>query len=159
MTARLVIAAVILLAVGVFAWFLRRRPSDPPQRDVYPVPKQLDRADFLERAPQLCTHALFPRGTNVQFARVIDAHTVQAWIWERGAGETLASGSSASAVCAAAVRHGLLQPGTFTVRMDGGDAEVEVTADYLVKLRGPAQMIYSGTLTAGMMSLVFGLPS
>ena len=46
MTARLVIAAVILLAVGVFAWFLRRRPSDPPPRDVYPVPKQLDRADF-----------------------------------------------------------------------------------------------------------------
>jgi hypothetical protein len=46
MTARLVIAAVIVLAVGGFAWFLRRRPPDPPPRDVYPVPKQLDRADF-----------------------------------------------------------------------------------------------------------------
>lgn len=117
---------------------------------------ELDRADFLERAPQLCTHALFPKGTNVQFARVIDAHTVQAWIWERGAGETLASGSSASAVCAAAVRLGLLQPGTFTVRMDGGNAEIEVTADYLVKLRGPAQMIYAGELTSGLRSQIFG---
>jgi hypothetical protein len=46
MTTRLAIAAVILVAVGGFAWFLRRRPPAPPPRDVYPVPKQLDRADF-----------------------------------------------------------------------------------------------------------------
>jgi hypothetical protein len=46
MTARLVIAAVILVAVGVLSWFLRRRPPDAPPRDVYPVPMQLDRADF-----------------------------------------------------------------------------------------------------------------
>ncbi len=46
MTARLVIGAVILVAVGVVAWFLRRRPPDAPPRDVYPVPKQLDRSDF-----------------------------------------------------------------------------------------------------------------
>ena len=46
MTARLVIAAVILVAVGVVAWFLRRRAPDAPPRDAYPVPKQLDRADF-----------------------------------------------------------------------------------------------------------------
>ena len=46
MTARLVIAAVILVAVGGFAWFLRRRPPEAPPRDVYPVPRQLDRADF-----------------------------------------------------------------------------------------------------------------
>jgi hypothetical protein len=45
-TARLVIAAVILVAVGGFAWFLRRRPPEAPPRDVYPVPRQLDRADF-----------------------------------------------------------------------------------------------------------------
>ena len=46
MTARLVIAAVILVAVGALAWYLRRRPPDAPPRDVYPVPMQLDRADF-----------------------------------------------------------------------------------------------------------------
>ena len=49
MTARLVIAAVILVAVGVLAWFLRRRPPDAPPRDVYPVPKQLERSDFPRR--------------------------------------------------------------------------------------------------------------
>lgn len=46
MTIRLILALVILLAVGAIAWFMRRRPPDAPPRDVYPVPKQLDRADF-----------------------------------------------------------------------------------------------------------------
>jgi hypothetical protein len=45
-TVRLVLALVILIAVGVLAWFMRKRPPDPPPRDVYPVPKQLDRSDF-----------------------------------------------------------------------------------------------------------------
>jgi len=45
-TIRLILALVILLAVGAIAWFMRRRPPDAPPRDVYPVPKQLDRADF-----------------------------------------------------------------------------------------------------------------
>jgi diaminopimelate epimerase len=110
----------------------------------------LERADFVERAPQLCTHPMFAAGTNVQFARVMDSKTVQAWIWERGAGETLASGSSASAVCAAAVRRGFLQPGTFEVKMIGGSAEVEVSSSYVVKLRGPAQMILRGELSVGV---------
>ena len=46
MTSRIVIGVVLLLAVGALAWFMRRRPPDAPPRDVYPVPKQLDRADF-----------------------------------------------------------------------------------------------------------------
>jgi hypothetical protein len=43
---RIVIAVVLLLAVGAVAWSMRRKPAEPPTRDVYPVPKQLDRADF-----------------------------------------------------------------------------------------------------------------
>ena len=46
MTSRIVIGVALLLAVGALAWFMRRRPPDAPPRDVYPVPKQLDRADF-----------------------------------------------------------------------------------------------------------------
>jgi len=46
MTTRIVIAALLLAAVGVVAWFVRRRPDEAPPRDVYPVPRQLDRADF-----------------------------------------------------------------------------------------------------------------
>jgi diaminopimelate epimerase len=104
----------------------------------------LDRADFLLRAPQLCTHAAFPRGTNVQFARVIDAHTVEAWIWERGVGETLASGSSACAVAAAALHNRLIQPGLTRIQMLGGNAEVEISPEYTVKLRAPAQIVLTG---------------
>lgn len=110
---------------------------------------ELDRADFLARAPQLCAHTDFAHGTNVQFARVAGGN-VEAWIWERGAGETMASGSSASAVCAAAVSRGLLRPGSFQVRMPGGTAEVDVDADYTIRLRGPAQILYEGVLSESL---------
>jgi diaminopimelate epimerase len=103
----------------------------------------LDRADFLRRAPRLCTHAAFRAGTNVQFARVVDEHSLEIWIWERGVGETLASGSSACAATAAAVRRGFLRPGNFEVRMPGGVAEVEVSDSYAVRLRGPARIVFS----------------
>jgi diaminopimelate epimerase len=108
--------------------------------------ERLDRADFLSRAPQLCRHAAFPRGTNVQFARVLDRQHLEAWIWERGVGETLASGSSSAAVAAAALHNGMVDAGRVAVRMPGGDAEVQVTADYEVTLRAPAQIILQGTV-------------
>jgi diaminopimelate epimerase len=106
----------------------------------------LERPDFLRRAPQLSNHASFRFGTNVQFARIVDRHRVQAWIWERGVGETLASGSSSCAVAAAAVKRGDVDAGIVTVQMPGGEAEVEVRADYDVLLRAPAQIIFSGVL-------------
>jgi diaminopimelate epimerase len=103
---------------------------------------ELVRDDFLARAPQLCTHPAFGAGTNVQFARVIGPRELEAWIWERGAGETLASGSSACAVAAAAVRRGFVQPGQFDVQMQGGHAEITVSPDFDVELLGPAQVVY-----------------
>jgi diaminopimelate epimerase len=108
----------------------------------------LQRDDFLLRAPQLCSHRAFPAGTNVQFARVLDRQTIEAWIWERGVGETLASGSSAAAVAAAALHNELIDAGLIAVRMLGGTAEVEVSADYAVKLRAPAQIILKGVVRA-----------
>ncbi len=107
---------------------------------------RLERADFERRAPRLCTHPSFAEGTNVQLARVKDAHTLEAWIWERGAGETLASGSSSCAVAAAAVKRGFVQPGTFRVEMEGGHTEVEVSGDFAIRLLGPAGMVFSGAL-------------
>jgi diaminopimelate epimerase len=104
----------------------------------------LERPDFVARAPQLCTHEAFAAGTNVQFARVAGAHELEAWIWERGAGETLASGSSACAVAAAAVRRGFVEAGAITVRMPGGHVEVTVGPDYDIGLLGPAQLVYEG---------------
>ena len=107
---------------------------------------QLERSDFERRAPRLCTHPAFREGTNVQLARVVDDRTLEAWIWERGAGETLASGSSSCAVAAAAVKRAFVQPGTFRVNMPGGHTEVEISPDYDVKLLGPAGMVFEGEL-------------
>src|SRR5215213_12012048 len=69
---------------------------------------ELDPEELRRRAPQISTHPDFARGTNVQFAVGTGPSTVEAWVWERGAGETSASGSSACAVAAAAVRRGMV---------------------------------------------------
>jgi diaminopimelate epimerase len=106
----------------------------------------LDRADFVARAPRLCTHEAFAEGTNVQFARATGPHELELWIWERGAGETLASGSSACAAAAVGVRRGLLEPGPIIASMPGGSVEVDVSVSddggYSVELLGPARMVY-----------------
>jgi diaminopimelate epimerase len=109
----------------------------------------LIRDDFLKRAPQLCTHAAFTRGTNVQFAHVLADDVLEILIWERGVGETLASGSSACAAAAAAVRRGLMPAGRIVVRMIGGTAEVTVLDDFEIRLRGPARMVYRAVVTPG----------
>lgn len=108
----------------------------------------LDREDFLARAPRLCSHPAFRAGTNVQFARVAGPERVEAWIWERGAGETLASGSSASAVAAVALKRGLLVSREVTVAMPGGEAEIRVSEEWEVRLRAPAQPVYRGSVLA-----------
>jgi diaminopimelate epimerase len=107
---------------------------------------RLERDDFLRRAPLLCTHEAFARGTNVQFVRVAAPVRLEAWIWERGAGETLASGSSACAAAAVAVRSGRLPAGEVTVSMPGGDAVVDVGRAGAIRLTGPAQMLYAGAV-------------
>lgn len=102
----------------------------------------LRREEFVRRGPLLATHTAFPAGTNVQFARPLAADRLEAWIWERGAGETLASGSSACAVAATAVRLGLARAGDITVAMPGGHALVHVSDDYQLRLRAPAQIVF-----------------
>lgn len=111
----------------------------------------LDPEDLRRRAPQISTHPWFERGTNVQFARALSPNAIEAWVWERGAGETLASGSSACAVAAAAVRRGLVSAREVEVHMPGGVLEVEVRDDWSVLLRGPVEGVYTGRLTDGML--------
>ncbi|HKJ91693.1 MAG TPA: diaminopimelate epimerase, partial [Longimicrobiales bacterium] len=102
----------------------------------------LERDDFLARAPRLATHPAFAHGANVQLARVAGPDRLEAWIWERGVGETLASGSSASAVAAAAVRLGLVQERRLTIAMQGGEVGVVVGEDFSIQLNGPAQVVF-----------------
>lgn len=111
---------------------------------------EIDVEALRRRAPQVCSHAAFGRGTNVQFAVAAAPDTVDAWVWERGAGETRASGSSACAVAAAAVRRGMVSERRVTVRMPGGALAVEVREDWSILLAGPVESVCRGTLTAGM---------
>lgn len=82
-------------------------------------------------------HPRFPGRTNVQLARVVAPAHVIARIWERGAGETQASGSSACAVAAAAVAGGGCRPGRIRVEMAGGELCVTVGPDLSLTLLGP----------------------
>ena len=108
----------------------------------------LDRPTFERIAPRLATHPAFTAGTNVQFARVAGPATLEALIHERGVGETQASGSSASAIAAAAVQSGRAQGPELRVRMPGGTVTVEVDGDLEVRLTGSAQMVFEGRVRA-----------
>jgi len=95
--------------------------------------------------PKLESAPLFPNRTNVQLARVLDDHTIEIAIWERGAGYTLASGTSASAAAGTAVRTGRCQS-PVTVRMAGGDAVVVVDTDWQVVLTGTVTAVGQGAI-------------
>jgi diaminopimelate epimerase len=96
-----------------------------------------------ELGPLVENHEWFPNRTNVQLLRVIDKATIEIQIWERGAGYTLASGSSSCAAAAAAHRLGLVND-KVTVRMPGGNLFVEIGHDYLVHLTGEVEGLYEG---------------
>ena len=112
----------------------------------------LNAEELRRRAPQISTHQAFARGTNVQFAVPVEPGAVEAWVWERGAGETRASGSSACAVAAAAVRRGMVTERNVEVRMPGGSLHVEVRDDFALLLRGPVEGVYRGVLGQGMLA-------
>jgi diaminopimelate epimerase len=112
---------------------------------------ELDVEALRRIAPGISTHPEFARGTNVQFAVATgEPDAVEAWVWERGAGETRASGSSACAVAAAAVRRGMVTERQVDVRMPGGTLHVDVRDDWSLVLRGPVEDVYRGEMTAGM---------
>jgi diaminopimelate epimerase len=99
----------------------------------------------LELGPHLEVHPAFPERTNVQLCEPMDRARVRAEIWERGAGYTLASGTSASAVAAACMRRGLVDA-KVTVVMPGGDLAVRREADGDLVQSGPARRVYRATL-------------
>jgi len=95
----------------------------------------------LELGPHLERHRAFPERTNVQLCEVLDRGHVRVEIWERGAGYTLASGTSASAVAAACMRRGLIDDHV-TVQMPGGDLSVRREANGDLVQSGPARRVY-----------------
>jgi len=95
--------------------------------------------------PDLEVHANFPRKTNVQFLKVLDRANVQIEIWERGAGYTLASGSSSSASAAVAHRLGLVDR-QVTVHMPGGKIGIEIGTAFSILMTGTVNKVAEGTM-------------
>jgi diaminopimelate epimerase len=111
---------------------------------VLPLP-DISEAMAKQFGPELEVHPNFPRRTNVQFLKVLDRANIQIEIWERGAGYTLASGSSSSA--AAAVSHKLgLCDGSITVHMPGGKLAIEIGKDFDILMTGPVTKVSEGAI-------------
>jgi len=110
-----------------------------PHCVVFGQPVTRDRC--VELGPLLERHPAFPERTNVQLCEVVDRARVRAEIWERGAGYTLASGTSASAVAAACMRRGLVDD-SVTVQMPGGDLAVRRNSGGSLVQSGPARRVY-----------------
>jgi len=90
--------------------------------------------------PLIETHPIFPNRINVQFLEVLDRGTIRIEIWERGAGYTLASGSSSCAAASVAHRLGLCE-NNIVVLMPGGQIDITVNEDYSISMRGPVTRV------------------
>jgi len=107
--------------------------------------EQVSREEALRLGPLIERYAAFPRRTNVQFLQPVDKDSIRIEIWERGAGYTLASGSSSCAAAAVAHRLGLCGP-RVKVRMPGGRLTVALSPDWQATLTGPVQKVYHGEM-------------
>ncbi len=110
-----------------------------------------DAVDLARLGPALENHPMFPNRINVQFVRVDSPSRVYIRIWERGAGETMASGTSSSAVAAVCVRRGRAGR-DLAVHSPGGVLRVEVGPDYALRLTGPVEEVSRGTLSADLLA-------
>lgn len=95
--------------------------------------------------PDIEVLPIFPRKTNVQFLEVLDRSNIRIEIWERGAGYTLASGSSSSAAAAVARKLGLVER-QVSVHMPGGTIAIEIGDDYSIRMTGSVTRVGEGLL-------------
>lgn len=102
--------------------------------------------------PQIENDRRFPNRTNVQFLKVLGRNDIKIEIWERGAGYTLASGSSSSAAAAVAYRLGLCEK-DITVHMPGGELQIALTSDFHVTMIGPVTHVCTGTIAEEVFSV------
>jgi diaminopimelate epimerase len=107
-------------------------------------PAELSRLDLQAIGPGIEHHELFPNRTNVSWFTELEPRRIRARIFERGVGETTASGTGATGAAVAYVIDGGLSP--VTVVLDGGELDVEISGDLDIKLTGWAVPVYRGTL-------------
>ena len=131
--------------VGGFR-FLRVWMGNPHAVAFLKSEAELEALDLPTVGPPIEEAAVFPERTNVEFGFARGGHGVRMRIWERGAGETLASGSGSCAVAVAAMAGGLARS-PINVHLDGGVVEVEWSGDGApVYMKGPAEYVCEGEL-------------
>ncbi len=104
------------------------------------IRREPERNEVLRIGPLVENHPRFPERTNVQLVRVDGPHDLTVAVWERGAGETSASGTSAVASAAAAVANGWSES-PITIHLPGGDLRVTLDAENRATLVGPAERL------------------
>jgi diaminopimelate epimerase len=119
------------------------------------IVREPDRAELLRLGPLIENHPRFPERTNVQLVRVDSPNETTVGVWERGAGETLSSGTSACAVAGAAVANGWCES-PVTIHLAGGDLLVELDERFHARLTGPAQEICRGEVSDELLAEVLG---
>ena len=102
--------------------------------------------------PLLETHARFPNRTNVQLMKVIDRNNIQIEIWERGAGYTLASGTSSSAAAAVAHKLGLVDR-SVSVHCPGGVIQIEIGDGFAIRMTGSVTKVSEGVISPEIFSV------
>ena len=111
--------------------------------------EDVDGLELSKIGPAFENHPAFPDRVNTEFVRVIDDHTLQMRVWERGSGETWACGTGACATVVAACLNGYCQKGEdITVHLRGGDLIIRYT-DETVVMTGPATTVFEGTVEVG----------
>ncbi len=102
-------------------------------------------AEFpLEKfGPMVEKHDFFPKHVNFEIARVLNNHEIEARVWERGVGETLACGSGACAIAVMAKLHNFTDK-IVDIRLPGGTLNIEWDEKTEVKLSGPAEIVFNG---------------
>ncbi|AFY44431.1 diaminopimelate epimerase [Nostoc sp. PCC 7107] len=113
---------------------------------------EVNSAIATKYGPILEIHPLFPNRTNVQFMQVLNRNTIKIEIWERGAGYTLASGSSSSAAAAVAHKLGLCDS-TITVQMPGGKILIQINDDFNISMTGSVTKVAQGELSAEIFTI------
>ena len=110
--------------------------------------EDVDSVDVSVYGPLIENHVLFPKRTNVEFIEVLGPEKIKMRVWERGAGETMACGTGASAAGVAAFIKG--HTGRLVnVALAGGELVIEWKEDNHVYMTGPAAEVFEGTVNLG----------
>ena len=126
--------------------FLRVSMGNPHAVALLGSEEEIEALDLKAAGVPVEKDPLFPEGTNVEFAYPRGRHEVRMRIWERGAGETLASGSGSCATAVAAISSGLVES-PVTMRLDGGSVEISWDGGgETVYMTGPAEYVCEGEL-------------